>query len=182
MPPGRGHATRAGNLKRVSAFRTVLIIVIFSGHSGSTAVIAECCGCSQCVSTAPHVIEADVYFMELLYALMLCAHVKVCILHVCQLIFHHTTACLCSSFLHIFSTPSINPSSCLITCLPLPLSLYLGAVSGCRCAARVQAPGSSHPQVDGVALQPLQGGVGLAHPAAGHLHRHPDTLLSGIPP
>lgn len=57
-----------------------------------------------------------------------------------------------------------------------------GAVSGCRCVAGVQAAGSSHPQVDGVALQPLQGGVGLAHPAAGHLHRHPDSLLSRIPP
>lgn len=57
-----------------------------------------------------------------------------------------------------------------------------GAVSGCRCVAGVQAAGSSHPQVDSVALQPLQGGVGLAHPAAGHLHRHPDSLLSRIPP
>lgn len=60
--------------------------------------------------------------------------------------------------------------------------LYQGAVARCRCAARVQAAGSSHPQVDGVALQPLQGGVGLAHFTTGHLHRHPDTLLCRIPP
>ena len=61
-------------------------------------------------------------------------------------------------------------------------SLYPGAVSRCRCVARVQAPRSSHPQVDGVALQPVQGGVGLAHPSAGHLHCHPDALLSRFPP
>ena len=79
-------------------------------------------------------------------------------------------SCLCLLFIH-----------CLIVSLSPP-SLYPGTVTGCRCVARVQAPSSSHPQVDSVALQPLQGRVGLAHPAAGHLHRHPDALLSRIPP
>lgn len=134
--------------------------------------------------------------MELLYVLRLC---------VCLLIFHQPAAlCTVSWWYSLFcflnhSSPSFfllvlplfphhspSPSfsvsygQCLTGCL-FPC-LYPGAVSGCRCVARVQAPGTAHPQVDSVALQPLQGGVGLAHPAAGHLHRHPDTLLSCFPP
>ncbi|TNN24852.1 hypothetical protein EYF80_065022 [Liparis tanakae] len=31
-------------------------------------------------------------------------------------------------------------------------------------------------------LQPLQGGVGLGHPAAGHLHRHLHAVLGRLPP
>ncbi len=81
--------------------------------------------------------------------------------------------------LNSFLSPSLPPVNQIT---PLPPSLCAGAVSGCRCVARVQAPGSTYPQVDGVALQPLQGGVGLAYPAAGHLHCHPDTLLSSVPP
>lgn len=90
-------------------------------------------------------------------------------------------------------TDALSSSFCLLPCSVCSIIQCLitpsmssspdtGAVSGCRCVAGVQAAGSSHPQVDGVALQPLQGGVGLAHPAAGHLHRHPDSLLSRVPP
>ncbi len=198
-----------------------------SVDTGSIAVIAKCCCCSHCVSTA-HMPWKSMYISWSCYMYSGCVQMCVCV-HVCQLILNHTTA-LCiqshgnivycsfisSTFLSFFlfstfylclhasltllplyfflsilppssfaSSLTFPPSLSLnIKCLiaPLPPSLYQGAVSGCRCVARVQAPGSSHPQVDGVALQSLQGGVGLAHPAAGHLHCHLDTLLSRIPP
>lgn len=137
-------------------------------------------------SWEPFSSSSVVWLCYCVYARGVCTCVHVCFFTFLLL------SILSQPFTHMH-TNALSSSSCLfpcsvcsiIQCLITPSlssSPDTGAVSGCRCVAGVQAAGSSHPQVDGVALQPLQGGVGLAHPAAGHLHRHPDSLLSRIPP
>jgi len=55
-----------------------------------------------------------------------------------------------------------------------------GVIAGRGYTARVQAPVSQNPQVDDTALQSVQGGVGLDHPVAGHLHGHIHAVFRGV--
>lgn len=56
-----------------------------------------------------------------------------------------------------------------------------GAVAGRRHTARVQTAVTQDSQMDDTALQPVQGGLGLDHPAFGHLHGHIYTVFRRVP-
>lgn len=60
--------------------------------------------------------------------------------------------------------------------------LYSGSLPRSRRPARIQAADAAHQQVYNIALQSLQGRLGLAYPAAGHIHGYIHPLLGSLPP
>lgn len=56
-----------------------------------------------------------------------------------------------------------------------------GVVIGRRYPSRVQTSVTQDSQMDHIALQSVQGGVGLDHPIAGHIHRHIYAVFRSFP-
>lgn len=60
--------------------------------------------------------------------------------------------------------------------------LYSGSLLRSRRPARIQTADAAHQQVYNIALQSLQGRLGLAYPAVGHIHCYIHPLLGSLSP